>query len=673
MSKLIHKILIANRGEIAQRIRRTAQAIGIEVVAIYSDADADMAIVRDADQAIALGGISPAESYLDMDKVLAAAQDTGADAIHPGYGFLSENAEFARRVADAGLIFIGPSPEAIDAMGDKARAKRAMIAAGVPCIPGFQEDGATDAQLIAAAKDIGVPLMVKAASGGGGRGMRKVTDLKDLPDAIASARSEAENAFGSGELILEKLVTDARHVEVQVFADSHGTTVHLGERDCSVQRRHQKVIEEAPCPAVDEALRAKMGASAVRAAEAVNYEGAGTVEFLLADDGTFYFLEMNTRLQVEHPVTEMITGLDLVELQIKVAQGDPLGFTQDDVELNGHAIEARLYAEDPVNDFLPQSGDISQFIVSGTERIDTGLDIEDWMYAEQLQTISPAYDPMIAKVIVHADTRDAAVAKLRHALSKTLVTGVMTNRDFLNQVLDSETFRTGNAKTNWLDNGGLEPERAHAEDIDYQAAAFIFHFHRDDEVLHESIVPRGLQGWSNWKRLTSPYVLKSDEDTRTVNVRRETNAPDGTRTFVLFGCDGTDTPINDFYHQSGQSTVKLGKETWTGAVGFTDTKTLTLATPRGTFTFTDITGGEAQDEDGAGSGIIRAPMHGALLAITVAEGDTVTEGQTLGTLEAMKMQHPLRADVDGVVKTVAATPGAQVAAGDLLLEIEVGE
>ncbi len=371
----IRSILIANRGEIAVRVMRTAKALGYRTIAVYSAADADAPHVRMADDAALLGPAPAAQSYLDGTRILRAAAQTGADAIHPGYGFLSENAAFARAVTAAGLVFIGPSAESIEMMGNKAAAKRRMIAAGVPCVPGYEEQDQSDATLIGAAARIGYPLMVKAAAGGGGRGMRLVHEANALSGAIASARSEALNACGSADLILEKAIARPRHVEFQVLADSHGNTLHLGERDCSVQRRHQKVVEEAPCPVMDDVLRARMGAAAVEAARSIDYRGAGTVEFLLDEYGEFYFLEMNTRLQVEHPVTEMITGLDLVALQIRVAEGRPLGMTQDEVRLSGHAIEARLYAETPARNFLPASGRVALWQpVSGEGvRVDAGI------------------------------------------------------------------------------------------------------------------------------------------------------------------------------------------------------------------------------------------------------------------------------------------------------------
>ncbi len=401
MESLVNKhfdsVLVANRGEIALRVMRSARQLGFRTIAVYSEPDADAPHVRLADEAVLIGAAPAGESYLNAEKILAAARSTGAQAIHPGYGFLSENAAFARACEEAGLVFIGPGPEAIETMGNKAAAKRLMLEAGVPCIPGYQSHEQPDAALIAAAREIGFPLMVKAVAGGGGRGMRLVAAMEELPAALASARSEAENAFGSGELILERAVLRPRHVEIQVFGDQQGNVIHLGERDCSVQRRHQKVVEESPCPVMTTELREAMGQAAVNAARSIDYVGAGTVEFLLDADNNFYFLEMNTRLQVEHPVTEMVTGQDLVALQFHVARGCELPLSQADVVLSGHAIEVRLYAEDTGNDFLPATGTAQVWRPPSGEgvRVDHGL--------RQGQDISPFYDPLIAKIIACGD------------------------------------------------------------------------------------------------------------------------------------------------------------------------------------------------------------------------------------------------------------------------------
>ena len=410
MMKALTTLLVANRGEIAVRIMRTAKTMGMRTVAVYSEADADAMHVREADQSICIGPAPVAESYLQINAILDAADRTGADCIHPGYGFLSENQAFASACEARGIEFIGPPNAAIEVMGDKARAKRAMIDAGVPCVPGYQGNDQSNAILIAEANKIGMPVMVKAAAGGGGRGMRLVHDPSDLESAIELAQSEAQNAFGSSELIIEKAVVRPRHVEIQVFADKSGNTIYLGERDCSIQRRHQKVVEEAPCPVMTPELRLAMGQAAVEAAKAVDYVGAGTVEFLLDEAGEFYFLEMNTRLQVEHPVTEMVTGYDLVEWQIRVARGETLPAEQDDIELFGHAIEVRLYAEDPTAGFLPSTGDIKLFSVpeGAGIRVDSGVETGD--------EVTPFYDAMIAKVITYGESREDARLKMVSAL-----------------------------------------------------------------------------------------------------------------------------------------------------------------------------------------------------------------------------------------------------------------
>ena len=655
----VTKILIANRGEIAERVARTARLMGIPTVAVYSNADAGALHTRATDEAVAIGGNAPSESYLVVDKIIDAAKQTGADAIHPGYGFLSENADFAKRLAEEGLTFIGPPPGAIEVMGDKAGSKRAMIAAGVPTVPGFQGENATDAQLVKEAKSIGFPLMVKASAGGGGRGMRRVFAESELEDAIKTARSEAKNAFGNDELILEKLVTDARHVEVQVFADTHGHTIHLGERDCSLQRRNQKVIEEAPCPVMTPELRAKMGEAAVDAAKAVDYLGAGTVEFLLAENGEFYFLEMNTRLQVEHPVTELVTDLDLVELQIRVARGEPLGLTQDDITLDGHAIEARLYAEDTAEDFLPSSGDVAEFDVLAPARVDTGVEAGD--------TVSPFYDPMIAKIIVHAPTREAAIADLKTALGGTVVAGLKTNRDFLIELLGTGAFGKGEATTNFIDThyeGGFASPAAGSGA--FKAAALVSHI-LSEMPAHES-VPDELFGWSNMERLATPYAFRDGDAVHNIGVE-----PLGDDRYRLHSDDDEqEVRVTAFGPGHISFEVAPGRTRDIGWAELPDGK-LHLALPATTLVTENIAFGEREAEGGAGSGIIRAPMHGLLVALDVTPGATVKAGDKLGTLEAMKMQHPIRADVDGQVEEVAGVAGEQVASGDLLLRIAPNE
>src|SRR5689334_22463862 len=417
------KVLIANRGEIALRIMRTARRLGYGTVAVYSDADRDAAHVREADTAVRIGKALPAQSYLDINAIIAAAKASGASAVHPGYGFLAENEDFARACRDAGLVFIGPSPEAIRAMGNKAAAKEIMQKAGVPIVPGYQGDDQSDAVMLAEAEKIGFPVMIKAVAGGGGRGMRLVADAASFPDALRSARSEAKAAFGDGAVILERAIANPRHIEIQVFGDRYGNAIHLGERDCSVQRRHQKLIEEAPSPAVSSRLRQRMGNVAVAAVRSLRYEGAGTLEFLLDDGGEFYFMEMNTRLQVEHPVTEAITGLDLVELQLRVAAGEPLGLVQEDVKFSGHAIEVRLCSEDAGHDFMPQSGTMARWQVPDGARVEHAL--------RSGSEIPPFYDSMIAKIISHGADREEARGKLICALENVIAFGVITNQAFL--------------------------------------------------------------------------------------------------------------------------------------------------------------------------------------------------------------------------------------------------
>ncbi|MBN8958886.1 MAG: acetyl-CoA carboxylase biotin carboxylase subunit, partial [Rhizobiales bacterium] len=424
------KILVANRGEIAARVILSARALGYETVAVFSAADRDAPFVTEADEAFAIGPASVGESYLSIPHILEAARQTSADAIHPGYGFLSENAAFADACISAGITFIGPSAEAIRAMGDKRAAKEKAIAAGVPCVPGYMGDDQSPETVLRAAKAAGLPLLIKASAGGGGRGMRVVRDLADLEASLASARSEAQNAFGDGTLYLERLIENGHHIEIQIFADGHGNAVHLGERECSLQRRHQKIIEESPSPLADARLRNNLGTAAVNLAKAIGYIGAGTVEFLVERGGAFWFLEMNTRLQVEHPVTEMVTGLDLVALQIRVAAGESLPFTQNDVTFKGHAIEARLYAEDPAAGYAPQAGEIIAWQVPSTPgvRVDSGV--------KTGSEISSFYDPLLAKIITHGADRNEALRRLRHALADTVVLGLRTNREFLIDLLD---------------------------------------------------------------------------------------------------------------------------------------------------------------------------------------------------------------------------------------------
>ena len=660
-----NSILIANRGEIACRVIRTAKKLGYRTVAVYSDADAGAPHVKLADDAVRIGSGPVGESYLVPELILQAAASSGAESIHPGYGFLSENAAFAEAVESAGLVFIGPTREAIDVMGNKAESKRRMIEAGVPCVPGYEGHDQSDKTLIAEGLKIDLPLMVKAAAGGGGRGMRLVHDQADLANAIKIARAEAEGAFGSGELILEKAIIKPRHVEIQVFADTFGNTVHLGERDCSVQRRHQKVIEEAPCPVMTPELREKMGQSAIDAAKSVNYRGAGTVEFLLDDSGFFYFLEMNTRLQVEHPVTELITGLDLVALQISVAQGDSLGLSQADISLEGHAIEVRLYTEDPSQDFLPASGPVDLWApASGVGvRIDDGISTG--------QAISPFYDPMVAKVIGYGPTREAARLRLIGALKETVLFGTPSNKDFLIQCLDKQSFIDGAATTAFIGEefSAADLDAAPVSFLDSAVAATLelclenkVHFQRSllvscelkNWTIASAMVSRKQYQFVDITHDLSISPINSSADTYHVaDTAAEQSAViqvismQDNKAVVLF--DGVKLVAQFMQRQRGQIYCSIQG--------------------RGAF-FKDLIILDGVVDDAEGGGRVIAPMHGLLLEVMVSAGDEVVKGQTLAVLEAMKMHYEILAEVDGTVEEVSAVAGSQVAVDDVLIEIK---
>ncbi|MFC3231089.1 acetyl-CoA carboxylase biotin carboxylase subunit [Marinibaculum pumilum] len=658
------KILVANRGEIACRVLRTAAGLGYATVAVYSEADLAAPHVALADEAVPLGAAESAASYLDGAKVIAAAKAAGADALHPGYGFLSENAAFAEACAAAGIAFIGPSADAIRAMGDKAVAKRRMIEAGVPCVPGYQDEDQSDDRLAAAAAEIGFPVMVKAAAGGGGRGMRRVDDAAGLPAALASARGEAQAAFGDGTLLLEKAVDGARHVEIQVFGDAHGNAVHLGERDCSVQRRHQKVVEEAPAPGMDQALRDKMGAAAVTAARSIGYCGAGTVEFLLAPDGAFYFLEMNTRLQVEHPVTEMVTGLDLVAWQIAVAEGAPLPLAQDAIRLDGHAIEVRLYAEDPAQGFMPASGPVLRWqSPAGTGlRVDAGISAGFH--------VSPHYDPMVAKIIAHGPDREVARRRLATGLRRTVLLGMAHNRDFLLQVLEDPAFAAGGVSTGFLAERGLLDRPAPAPGgADWALAALLLYLCRGTGYRQ----PGGMADWQSSQAgggLAAALRLTCGTAKQEVHVR-PAGAPgsyaaatgDAVHRFDDVAVDLEDGRIR--FTLDGVRRSAAFAEEADGRLHVAD-----LAAVR-SFAETLLRPGAAA---AAGSdGIVRAPMHGKVTGIDVAVGDTVAAGQRLLGLEAMKMEHGVTAPVAGQVAEIAVAAGAQVAAESILVRLEVTE
>jgi 3-methylcrotonyl-CoA carboxylase alpha subunit len=635
---MITSLLIANRGEIACRIIRTARSLGIRTIAVYSDADARALHVRSADEAVHIGPSPARESYLVGEKIIAAAKQTGADAIHPGYGFLSENAEFAQAVIDAGLIWVGPKPDSIRAMGLKDAAKKLMDAAGVPTTPGYLGEDQSPERLAAEAERIGYPVLIKAVAGGGGKGMRKVDAAADFADALISCKREAAASFGNDVVLLEKWIESPRHIEVQVFGDSHGNVVHLFERDCSLQRRHQKVIEEAPAPGMDEATREAVCGAAVRAAQAVHYEGAGTIEFIA--DGSeglradrIWFMEMNTRLQVEHPVTEEITGVDLVEWQLRVASGEPLPKRQDELEIQGWAMEARLYAEDPARGFLPSIGKLERFDLGDGDdaygdimvvnRVDTGV--------EQGGEISPFYDPMIAKVIVWRADRDAAIRGLRDVCARSVVWPVRTNAAFLVACLSDPDFEQGAVTTGLIAQRGevlTQPEPA--TESEWQIAAL--------QLAVPWMVPAGQDAATPWVQL---HGFRANADMRgTITVQH-----------------GTERRLLDLRTIADGEAFVIPMDD--GVLVVRDGQPMLFSPPR----FGMGTGA-------ASSGSILSPMPGKVIAVDVAAGQSVTKGQKLLTLEAMKMEHSLVAPFDGVVAELNASEGAQVQVEALLVRIE---
>jgi len=684
----ITRLLIANRGEIARRILRTAHRLGIATVAVYSDADAGALHVSEAGSAVALVGNASAESYLRIDKLLAAAKASGADAVHPGYGFLSENADFAQAVLDAGLVWVGPPPEAIRALGNKAAAKQLALAKNVPCLPGYQGHDQSNDRLVAEAVKVGYPLMVKATAGGGGRGMRLVTQASGLLAALDSARSEALSSFGSGELLLERALLNPRHVEVQVFADAQGHCIHLGERDCSVQRRHQKLIEESPSPAVDAALRERMGACAVALAQAAGYVGAGTVEFLVdasphpsplpAGEGAipgievgsvgaqFFLMEMNTRLQVEHPVTEAVTGLDLVEWQLRIAQGEPLPLRQDEVRFNGHAIEVRLCAED--EDFTPHTGTVLHFREPTAGSLSAGnCSLSPWERAGEraprfdhtLQTcleVTPYYDSLLGKLIVHGASRSEAIEKMIAALAGTQVLGLPTNRAFLAACLAHPVFRAGEALIPFLAEHGdsirqtlqeqqsqvllpaalgmhfaAGPGAAQALPCPFGKSLRVLH---GEQVLAITVTETGAGGLEvmsgTWQHMAS--CARTGDGQMFVTV-------DGLRSSVQ-ACRVAD---GRWHVQVGASDVCLRDASLAPAVG-------------------PALASRAME--------LRAPFNGKLIAVKVAAGATVQRGDTLLVIESMKLEHAVCATRDALVASVEVAPGQQTATGQVLLRFE---
>jgi len=640
-------ILIANRGEIAVRVMRTARAMGNRTVAVYSTADADAEHVRQADQAVWIGEPLPAQSYLNIASVIEAARISGADAVHPGYGFLAENAEFAQACLDAGLVFIGPSPAAIRAMGDKAGAKRLMQAAGVPCIPGYQGEDQRTTTLAAEAERIGWPVMIKATAGGGGRGMRLAPSAAVFAELLQSAQSEALHAFGDPTVILERAIIAPRHIEIQVFADRHGHAIHLGERDCSVQRRHQKVIEESPSPAVSPALRERMGATAVAAAKAIGYEGAGTFEFLLDAEGRYWFMEMNTRLQVEHPVTEAVTGLDLVELQLRVAGGEPLPLEQQDVRMEGHAIEVRLCAEDPQQGFVPQSGTLAAWRPSPSLRTEHAL--------HDGASVSPFYDSMIAKLVAHGRTRDEARQRLVAGLRDTVALGIATNQKFLQCALSHRVFADGKATTAFI--------AEHADTLLAPDAAT-----EDRAVLLAALLLQvGERGWPSPLAHTLPNALRFALDGKVHAVRV---TPHGAGHFDVAPDAAPSTRIELISLSDGHMRFSCGGVSEQALAVRPSTDRSWLHFRGQAFELQDLTHVAVPRANTAGGdGLLRASMNGRVIALLVAEGDAVAAGQPLVTLEAMKMEHVHCAPRAGRVAALHVAVGAQVAARHVVAEI----
>jgi len=644
------KILIANRGEIALRIMRTARRLGYGVVAVYSDADRDALHVREADEAVRIGEALPAQSYLNMAAIIAAAKSSGTDAVHPGYGFLAENEDFAQACRDAGLVFIGPSPEAIKAMGNKAGAKEIMLAAGVPCVPGYQGADQSDAGMLAEAGKIGFPVMIKAVAGGGGRGMRLVADAAAFPDALRSARSEAKAAFGDATVILERAIVDPRHIEIQVFGDRHGNAIHLGERDCSVQRRHQKLIEEAPSPAVTPELRARIGAIAVTAIKSIGYEGAGTLEFLLDKGGEFYFMEMNTRLQVEHPVTEAITGLDLVELQLRVAGGEPLGLRQEDITFSGHAIEVRLCSEDAAHDFMPQSGRMALW------QMPDGLRVEHALRSGS--EIPPFYDSMIAKLVSHGATRDEARRKLVHGLEQTAAFGVTTNQGLLAACLRHPVFAAGEATTAFIGRH-RDALLAPRKDAGAEAALAALLLYVTDPYA-----PPWRSGRSLAATFPNPVRVELDHGVYDLDVARER---DGGYVASRDGA-GHRFEIDELV----SDTVRFRSNGLAEAARFFRDCDRLYVLHRGiTISIRDLTLAAPAAASATGSdGKVRAAMNGRVVAVLVKPGERVAAGHPVMTLEAMKMEHVHAAPIAGVIAAIDVVEGEQVTTGKIVVEIE---
>ena len=656
---MFKKILIANRGEIACRIMRTARRMGIATVAVYSDADAGTPHVMMADEAVHIGGAASADSYLRGERIIAAAKETGAEAIHPGFGFLSENAGFVAEVEAAGLVFIGPGTKAIAVMGDKIESKALAKSAGVSTVPGTEGE-VDDVEVgLKAAAEIGYPVMVKASAGGGGKGMRVIESADDLPDGMRAAMSEAQTAFGDSRVFIEKFVVQPRHIEIQLLADQHGNIVYVGERECSIQRRHQKVVEEAPSPFISPETRAAMGEQAVELARAVGYRSAGTVEFIVGADQDFYFLEMNTRLQVEHPVTEMVYGLDLVEKMIRIAAGEELGLTQDDIKADGWAVEARVYAEDPARGFLPSIGQLVRYREPAGEgvRVDSGVD--------EGGEISMYYDPMIAKLVAHAPTREAAIDRLHLALDHYEIDGIVSNRQFLSAVLENGSFRSGDLTTGFID-AEFEGDFVAGPPSDAAAARLV--------ALGTAIVALQMEERHAGDPDTGFVVISQDGARRMVELGHVANRSakltvDG-KGFTLLGLlqapvylfDGTinEEPVAVQIRHSGHKVVLTH-----GAARLS----LTVLPAR----FEPMLDHMPVAAEGAGADEITAPMPGQITRILVEVGDEVVEGQDVAIIEAMKMENVLSAEARGTVREVAVKIGDNLNVDDLILALDLAE
>lgn len=664
-SKLFSKLLIANRGEIACRIMKTAKALGIHCIAVYSEADAQALHVQMADEAYLLGPAPSKESYLSMATLLEIAKRSGAQAIHPGYGFLSENADFAKACQDAGLIFVGPSPSAIAAMGSKSAAKAIMSQANVPLVPGYHGANQDIAFLKRQADSLGYPLLLKAAFGGGGKGMKVVWQQSEFEEQLLSAKREALNGFGNDQILLERYLTKPRHVEIQVFADSHQNTVYLAERDCSIQRRHQKVLEEAPAPNLSASLRQAMGEAAVKAAKAIHYQGAGTVEFLLDSDGSFYFMEMNTRLQVEHPVTELITGQDLVKWQLLVAAGQPLPLRQEDIQIHGHALEVRVYAEDPAHDFLPATGRLtylSEPAQTRHVRLDTGVVEGD--------EISPFYDPMIAKLIVWDETRDLAIQRLVRALSEYRIAGVKTNVHFLKKIAKHPAFHDALLETQFIEKH--QESLLAQEALPLEAALFAALYLQLKEQAHTKLAHKNKSPWQHvcgWQLNAKASVLWKLQHGETVfDVHLSPNAcPKEPQQF---------TAHIGPQHFCFEATLDQDKLSLTlnhkqfHVHAFAQEHSVTVFTEDGTFVFSDISKQELTFQSASPEGGLSAPMNGTVSAVLVSEGCKVEAGQTLLVIEAMKMEYAIKAPAAGYIRALYYQAGDLVKDGQALVAFE---